>query len=88
MTTTTATPPANADEEEVARLLEKIPKLRAEIGKVIIGQQAVVEELLTAFLAGGHCLLEGCPAWARRSSSARLRRRWTWCSTASSSRPT
>ena len=49
------------DEEEVARLLEKIPLLRAEIGKVIIGQQAVVEELLTAFLAGGHCLLEGLP---------------------------
>ncbi len=53
--------PPHADEEEVARLLAKIPQLRAEIGKVIIGQQAVVEELLTAFLAGGHCLLEGLP---------------------------
>ena len=55
----TTTPPT--DEEEVAQLLAKIPLLRAEIGKVIIGQQAVVEELLTAFLAGGHCLLEGLP---------------------------
>ena len=53
-------PPA-ADEQEVAQLLAKIPLLRAEIGKVIIGQQTVVEELLTAFLAGGHCLLEGLP---------------------------
>ncbi len=52
---------APANEEEVQRLLEKIPRLRQEIGKVIIGQQTVVEELLTAFLAGGHCLLEGLP---------------------------
>ena len=49
------------DEAQVHALLEKIPRLRREIGKVIIGQQGVVEELLTAFLAGGHCLLEGLP---------------------------
>ena len=49
------------DEAQVHALLEKIPRLRQEIGKVIIGQQTVVEELLTAFLAGGHCLLEGLP---------------------------
>ncbi len=49
------------DEAQVHTLLEKIPRLRQEIGKVIIGQEAVVEELLTAFLAGGHCLLEGLP---------------------------
>jgi MoxR-like ATPase len=48
-------------EGDVHQLLEKIPQLRAEIGKVIIGQQGVIEELLTAFLAGGHCLLEGLP---------------------------
>ncbi len=49
------------EEEEVTRLLEKLPALRAEIGKVIIGQRAVVEELLVTFIAGGHCLLEGLP---------------------------
>ena len=49
------------DEAQVHALLDKIPRLRQEIGKVIIGQQAVVEELLTTFLAGGHCLLEGLP---------------------------
>jgi MoxR-like ATPase len=48
-------------EEDVQRLLSKLPLLRAEIGKVIIGQQTVIEELLTAFLAGGHCLIEGLP---------------------------
>ena len=48
-------------EADVQRLLEKLPLLRQEIGKAVIGQQRVVEELLTAFLAGGHCLIEGLP---------------------------
>ena len=64
MDTMTNPPPSSTavtDEAQAARLLEKIPALRAEIGKVIIGQSAVVEDLLTAFLAGGHCLLEGLP---------------------------
>ncbi len=48
-------------EAEIERLLARLPLLRQEIGKVIIGQQTVIEELLTAFLAGGHCLIEGLP---------------------------
>ena len=48
-------------EENVHALLAKLPLLRQEIAKVIVGQQEVVEELLTAFIAGGHCLLEGLP---------------------------
>ena len=57
----TGTLPPITTEEEVERLLAKIPLLRQEIAKVIIGQKMVVEELLTAFVAGGHCLLEGLP---------------------------
>ena len=53
--------PNVTSEAEVERLLGKIPTLRQEIGKAIIGQQRVIEELLAAFLAGGHCLLEGLP---------------------------
>jgi MoxR-like ATPase len=49
------------EEAEISRLLEKLPALRREIGRVIIGQQEVVEQLLIAFIAGGHCLLEGLP---------------------------
>ena len=49
------------DENEVRTLLDKLPRLRQEIGKAIVGQRMVVEELLTAFLAGGHCLLQGLP---------------------------
>ena len=54
--------PASAlNEDQVHDLLAKLPRLRQEIGKVIVGQQEVVGELLTAFIAGGHCLLEGLP---------------------------
>ena len=50
---------------DVAGLLGKLDGLRAEIGKVIVGQRATVDELLTAFLAGGHALLEGVPGLAK-----------------------
>jgi MoxR-like ATPase len=40
-------------------------KLRAEIGKAVIGQDAVVERLLVALLANGHVLLEGMPGLAK-----------------------
>jgi MoxR-like ATPase len=40
-------------------------KLSAEIGKAVIGQDAVVERLLVALLANGHVLLEGMPGLAK-----------------------
>jgi MoxR-like ATPase len=40
-------------------------KLAAEIGKVVVGQQAAVGELLSALVAGGHALLEGVPGVAK-----------------------
>ena len=52
-------------EQDVTRLLAKIPLLKAEIGKVIVGQQQVLEEVLVALLAGGHALLEGVPGLAK-----------------------
>ena len=54
-----------ASEQDVARLLGRLTALRAEIGRVIVGQHAAVDELLTAFLAGGHALLEGVPGLAK-----------------------
>jgi len=44
--------------EEFASLFAKI---RGEIGRVIVGQQELVEHVLIALLAGGHVLLEGVP---------------------------
>ncbi|WP_020607622.1 AAA family ATPase [Spirosoma spitsbergense] len=46
-------------------LVGKLPQLRNEIGKVIIGQQEVISEVLISLLAGGHCLLEGVPGLAK-----------------------
>jgi MoxR-like ATPase len=40
-------------------------KLRTEIGKAVIGQDAVIERLLVALLANGHVLLEGMPGLAK-----------------------
>jgi MoxR-like ATPase len=40
-------------------------KLRDEIGKAVIGQDAAVERLLVSLLAGGHVLLEGMPGLAK-----------------------
>jgi MoxR-like ATPase len=40
-------------------------KLRTEIGKAVIGQEAVIERLLVALLANGHVLLEGMPGLAK-----------------------
>src|ERR1700730_2616207 len=50
---------------EVQSLLGKLSQLTKEIGKVIVGQEAIVEEMLVALLAGGHCLLEGVPGLAK-----------------------
>ena len=40
-------------------------KLRAEIGKAVIGQDDIIERLLVALLANGHVLLEGMPGLAK-----------------------
>ena len=40
-------------------------KLRTELAKVIVGQDDVVEQMLVAFFAGGHCILEGVPGLAK-----------------------
>ena len=50
---------------EVDTLSEKLSALKAEIGKVIVGQQATIDQLLITFLAGGHALLEGVPGLAK-----------------------
>jgi MoxR-like ATPase len=40
-------------------------QLRQEIAKAIVGQEEVIDQLLIAILAGGHCLLEGVPGLAK-----------------------
>ena len=50
---------------DVELVLDRLAGLRAEVARVIVGQEAVVEELLLALLAGGHALLEGVPGLAK-----------------------
>jgi len=48
-------------EEQIASFKQTYAALREEIGKVIVGHDAIVEGTLIAVLAGGHVLLEGVP---------------------------
>ncbi|HTB60220.1 MAG TPA: AAA family ATPase [Polyangia bacterium] len=42
-----------------------VEKLNAEVGKVIVGQKAMIERILIGMLTGGHVLLEGVPGLAK-----------------------
>jgi MoxR-like ATPase len=64
--TPVATPtPTPATEADIAALLARLGGLKHEIARVIVGQDRTIEELLLAFLAGGHGLLEGVPGLAK-----------------------
>jgi len=56
---------ANGDLQALRSLRESRDTLRQEIGKVIIGQDQTVNELLISLLARGHCLLVGVPGLAK-----------------------
>ena len=53
------------DVQAVKRLNDAFETITRELSKVIVGQQAVIEELLVAMFAGGHCLLVGVPGLAK-----------------------
>lgn len=48
-------------EEALDQLKTDFQKVRDEVGKILVGQDEVVESVLIALFAGGHCLLEGVP---------------------------
>jgi len=60
------TPVANeADGETVERLTAGRERIETELSKVIVGQQEVIEQILIALFAGGHCLITGAPGLAK-----------------------
>jgi MoxR-like ATPase len=63
--TRSAQPDASHDVGEALQLKQAYDSLRTEIAKVIVGQDAIVEHLLIALLARGHCLLVGVPGLAK-----------------------
>ena len=55
----------NNSVEAARKLADARQRLTEELGKVIVGQQSVVEELLICLFSRGHCLLEGVPGLAK-----------------------
>ncbi|RMG32827.1 MAG: MoxR family ATPase [Planctomycetota bacterium] len=52
-------------EEAIQKLSEAYKKIREQMQRVIVGQDAVIEQLLISLFARGHCLLEGVPGLAK-----------------------
>src|SRR3977135_2568867 len=50
---------------DIAAAHEGIARLRAEVGRAVIGQEAIVDRLVIALLVRGHVLLEGVPGLAK-----------------------
>ena len=55
----------NDDLQAVQKLNEAFRRITDELSKVIVGQTQVIEELLVAMFARGHCLLVGVPGLAK-----------------------
>src|SRR5213595_28408 len=60
--TASNTPPEAQAVRELATAYER---MREQIGKVIVGQNEVIEQLLMALFSRGHCLLIGVPGLAK-----------------------
>jgi MoxR-like ATPase len=62
--TSAAFPPArppSTPPPDLSGVVHAVAELRAELSKTVIGQPEAVDQVLVAFLAGGHVLLEGVP---------------------------
>lgn len=55
-------------------LHEAVEKIKSEIGKVIVGQEKMIDQLIVALLANGHVLIEGVPGVAKTLSAKLLSR--------------
>ncbi len=51
----------NIDQAALDKALAGLQRLRHEIGRVVLGQEEVVDQLLIGLVSGGHVLLEGAP---------------------------
>ena len=57
--------PSGSDIEAIKRLKSAYEKLKAEMHRVIVGQERVLDELLTCIFSRGHALLVGVPGLAK-----------------------
>jgi MoxR-like ATPase len=65
MTNTNNMQPSDADVQAIDQLRSFYAQLQAELGKVIIGQEKVIEQTVMAILGRGHALLMGVPGLAK-----------------------
>jgi MoxR-like ATPase len=61
----TATDTYANEQKAVEQLISSRAQIQRELEKVIVGQREVIEEILIALLAGGHCLITGAPGLAK-----------------------
>src|SRR5882724_6783330 len=54
-----------AEKEAVEQIIAGRARIQTELAKVIVGQKDVIEQLLIALFAGGHCLITGAPGLAK-----------------------
>src|SRR5262245_5671533 len=57
--------PQKLEEQLVGKLIAARSQIFAELGKAIVGQREVIEQILIALFAGGHCLITGAPGLAK-----------------------
>ncbi|MCX2743988.1 MoxR family ATPase [Mangrovivirga sp. M17] len=62
----------NSNEEKYIHLSDKVQLLKNEIGKLVVGQEELVELYVIALFSGGHLLLEGFPGIAKTMSAKLL----------------
>ncbi|MBI5597822.1 MAG: MoxR family ATPase [Elusimicrobia bacterium] len=66
---------SDEDVKLAERLREAHASIKSQLGRIIVGQESVIEELLVALFSSGHCLLVGVPGLAKTlllSSLARI----------------
>ncbi len=54
-----------SDVKAIEQLAQSVKQIRSEMGKVIVGQEEIIEQLLISLFARGHCLLVGVPGLAK-----------------------
>jgi MoxR-like ATPase len=60
-------PPVESQDDAAAanNLVDACKRIREQVARIVVGQDDVIEQLLIAILARGHCLLEGVPGLAK-----------------------
>ena len=78
--TTALAPPAEATEDlfssdaDLGPVASAVEQLRGEVAKLVVGQEAMIDELIACLLAGGHALIEGVPGVAKTLTAKLLAR--------------